>query len=386
MDKNLFNWECNCSECQRNKPRLDLIKSKIDLNNIMGEHKKEIDEKKLNKRIRDSEESQFKVIDQMQHWDGHNSESSGCKGCGLNEACNNYKTIPHVGVNSRHEYDLNVEADKMIEKIEEVAKLAKHVHYDPKDEGLIPEKHPSEYLYLDDVVEDFVTWQGEALYMGVMFYFLRFRVCKRMGNQPLCYYCDTQKRTSKIKPKRLYLSTLYNHLVRTGGKMVITGGEPTLYYEEIAKIFNYLDRIHVNPMEFLKNILIESNGYNYIKLYELLATNLKSENFKMILSPKIFNDTDLELYYDLLDAIKDHVNHDNVLFKILIGTDSKENSYSHRFIEWALDRGFDHSIFWIMPIGENIEQLNESYPFALEVADRYNFNLSSRMHIIHHFE
>lgn len=252
----------------------------------------------------------------------------------------------------------------------------------PKEWNIKPKASGSS-LYMNDIVEDFISWQGEGLHMGSLMYFIRFRVCKRLGNKPLCSFCDTQKRTCKLQPKKLYISDIINNLKAAEGKVLFTGGEPTLYVNEIAKLFNYIKNIlRINISEFLKIIMVESNGYDMGSLVNLFD-EYDDFNGRIIFSPKIFDNEDLEFNINALEHIKEHSY--RIILKVLISSDNESNALARCFIDAAL-KYIDHSRVWIMPLGDNIKTLNESYVHALKVAGDYRFNLSSRLHVIHNFE
>lgn len=106
-----------------------------------------------------------------------------------------------------------------------------------------------------DVVETFVSINGEGVKAGQLAFFLRLKGCNLH-----CSYCDTMwANESGCEYKRRDINDIYNEIKTSGIKNVtITGGEP-LNREGISELLELLSRDKSLSVE------IETNGSIYLK-------------------------------------------------------------------------------------------------------------------------
>lgn len=109
-----------------------------------------------------------------------------------------------------------------------------------------------------NVCEIFETLQGEGRYSGRPALFIRLHGCNLK-----CPFCDEPKHRGGLYRKfdsvdalAVYILAFHKgFLMRTGGLIVISGGEPTLY-NELPQLIQRL------RAEFGALVCVESNGYN----------------------------------------------------------------------------------------------------------------------------
>ena len=99
--------------------------------------------------------------------------------------------------------------------------------------------------------EIFTSFQGEGKYVGLPVVFLRVSGCNLS-----CEFCDTNfEEFTSIDIYDIYkklIKKCHNNNINT---VVITGGEPTLYENELKKLIKMLSQSNIN-------VHIESNGLN----------------------------------------------------------------------------------------------------------------------------
>lgn len=136
------------------------------------------------------------------------------------------------------------------------------------------------------VVEIFDSFQGEGIYTGEPATFLRLAKCNLK-----CDFCDTKFNEFKEMGVEMVFEILKNHLKNHNNKLlVITGGEPLLYYEEIKELVLMLSYQILN--RGLK-VQIETNG---------LIKRIPIPNVTYVISPKKDIDKVFEFYKDYDDA------------------------------------------------------------------------------------
>lgn len=218
-----------------------------------------------------------------------------------------------------------------------------------------------------NLIECFTSFQGEGPDSGKTMIILRFKYCNRN-----CSWCDTKVKM-KISMEASYkLTDIQKTIDEKAAGLLITGGEPTLdkHIAECALMLNSLEYPIAN---------VETNGYNIIGLIKLVD---KSRPVKYILSPKIFNANDKHAYKLILDDIHDHPN---LYLKMVY---EPNNEYSLSFLRYLRDERQDmikQQRIWLMPEGTTKEALMANAPPVFDICDEYNFNFSSRSHLIFDF-
>ena len=99
------------------------------------------------------------------------------------------------------------------------------------------------------LIECITTWQGEGPGSGQYMLLVRFKKC-----QLKCSYCDTMIKMRNSVDGIFKISDLQKAINRIKGGLLITGGEPTMYNEDVVNMLTMLTYNTAN---------VETNGYKY---------------------------------------------------------------------------------------------------------------------------
>lgn len=191
------------------------------------------------------------------------------------------------------------------------------------------------------ISEIFVSFQGEGPNMGRLATFIRLAGCNLR-----CNWCDTKYAWDDGKDMTVDEVRDIIEGNRTDG-LVITGGEPMLQYEEIGSLLKDLR---------YKWLDIETNGTVDIPDYWWGDYRWVED---CVVSPKGFNVK--EIY------IKAKA------FKFVI---KNSMDFVHEFIN---KYGIPTYKVWLMPLTDDGENM-ERYRFVMDMARKYGFNFSPRLH------
>ena len=126
-----------------------------------------------------------------------------------------------------------------------------------------------------NVVEKFVSINGESKFAGQLAVFIRFRGCNLN-----CVYCDTKwANTADAPAEQMTKEEIYDYIKSTGVRNVtLTGGEPLLQ-KCIQELLEYLakdkdirieiiavDTVHKFPRDFSLNIFSSSFSSVFIPI------------------------------------------------------------------------------------------------------------------------
>lgn len=207
------------------------------------------------------------------------------------------------------------------------------------------------------------TWQGEGPDAGRQMLIARFKSCNIK-----CPFCDTQVKMSTSVEGDYTIETINKALEKTRGLM-ITGGEPT-YADNFGQTVDLVLNCDYDVVN------IETNGFQLDKLIDTIP---QLTNVKFICSPKVFSSKLLE---DAKSIVKQTCGNPHVYYKIVI--DNSDNTIELLEHLKQVCFGLKGKIY-LMPLGVTKEEIKESWPRTIDLADKYNFNISSRMHIINDF-
>ena len=216
-------------------------------------------------------------------------------------------------------------------------------------------------------IESFTTWQGECCNTGQRMLILRVKKCNRS-----CIFngksCDTNVKMRISNEFDLSFKEIQKTVNEENAGIILTGGEPTLdiYLDQTVSIINKI-KTHIYN--------VETNGAN---LEELIKRVNKTKNVYYILSPKIFNQTDLIGYKRLVDSIR---NNNRVQIKIV----TEDRPEIIQFLDFLKETKFNFTRVWLMPQGISHDELLSNAEFVFDMAEKYKCNFSSREHIIYGF-
>lgn len=237
----------------------------------------------------------------------------------------------------------------------------------------------SEKILLNDL---FDTFQGEFPYQGRNATFVRFALCNLS-----CEWCDTMNGKQKIEEKEYEISEIVSRVKKTNF-ITFTGGEPTLYLNEMKQITNEL----INNGTYLSKITIETNGvkletmedyYDYLITLGLYNIN----NFvTTVWSPKFYND---KLKDTMLTRLYEVYNSLNTVIKIVL--DEKEIDFIDMFIAKSIElyglkvkkniclqlKTNNHNNIIDTPVLYDEKNIKD----VINMASKYNIGISTRMHL-----
>jgi organic radical activating enzyme len=225
------------------------------------------------------------------------------------------------------------------------------------------------------IVESFYSIQGEGLFAGMPSIFIRFAGCNMrcsgFGNiLNGITGCDTIKAVDNrfkdswigfdnIDSLKKYFDNLINQYPYIND-IVITGGEPTIYFNN-SIFYSFIEYI-INY-----NITIETNGTIFIDFekYPLYKKLIYS------ISPKLSNSGEKNaINKKSIYNIKDNAK---MFFKFVI--DERIDISEIRDITSQDD------IIYCMPIGDTREILQQNSLYVFEFCKKYRFRYSDRLHI-----
>jgi len=217
------------------------------------------------------------------------------------------------------------------------------------------------------LIENFVSWQGEGPDSGKTMIILRFKTCDRK-----CSWCDTQVKMRVSAEASYKLSDIQQIINERAAGILVTGGEPTVgkHFAEAVMLLNELKYPIAN---------VETNGYN---IHKFIGSVEPFKPVKFIYSPKFFTPDDEK---DARDTISSIAGHQNVYVKLVY---EPENVFLLNFMDFLIDEFSDLIInqqIWLMPKGVNRADLIKNAGPVFDACEKYNFNFSSRTHIIYGF-
>ena len=236
---------------------------------------------------------------------------------------------------------------------------------------------------ISGIIEDFLSVQGESPFAGRLAYFIRFAKCNRK-----CPFCDTMQKMKNIEPYEKKIQEILNTMIYYGCKLlIITGGEPLLYPNEIRKICEFFQSYEID-------IQIETNGDFLTRFFTIkqedmppiqinfLELWLSFPNLIVVWSPKLYTEKDLQQHVNTFAQIyryKDLL--DNLYIKPVVEPSNKKivTSFLNCIRRWS---DFDSSTHvYLMPVGKTNEELSKNFPIAFEIAKMLGVNISPRLQV-----
>ena len=214
------------------------------------------------------------------------------------------------------------------------------------------------------------TWQGEGPNTGRQMLITRFKHCNRR-----CDFCDTWiKMTSSIEGS--YSIDDINAALKKTKALMITGGEPTLQTEKIKHLEHTLHMLEKCEYQLAN---IETNGHMIdMLIFEIDRMKLDQSKINIMWSPKIFNENDYNIEKSRIGTV---ICNPMVYVKIVVDG----NEWSNKFIKEISSRCGDKNKIYLMPLGVTKEEIAGNWDNCVDMADKYNTNISSRLHIMNDF-
>lgn len=219
-----------------------------------------------------------------------------------------------------------------------------------------------------------VTWQGEGIYTGKRMLLIRFPKCNLK-----CPFCDTWDMIegSSKHEKTYSLDKIIHDAHEADDYVMITGGEPTLYINELIDLCSAL----ILETNGKCTINIETNGFKIVELIDQLIIRFGYETFfnciTISLSPKYYKD---DLWVTNKENFVALQLFHNVTFKFIIDNDNKDDMIKE--IQFLIDDlGINRQNVYVMPIGTNPEEMSRNFSSVIEVSTNTKCNISGRLHL-----
>jgi organic radical activating enzyme len=213
------------------------------------------------------------------------------------------------------------------------------------------------------IVEIFYSIQGEGKFIGHPSLFIRVGGCNLSCPAFSPHGCDSFYAVDK-KYKSSWKMMSIAEIIAEIEKyypcdIVLTGGEPTLYYKKLYPI-----------IEKFNNITIETNTTINIDFIKYPAY----KNVTFAMSVKLSNSGEKYQNRVKKDAIKNiATNAKNSFFKFVINDDKFDEIKD-------IIQNLKNDVY-CMPLGENKKTLEKNAPFVFNFCLKHNFNYSDRVHI-----
>jgi len=237
-------------------------------------------------------------------------------------------------------------------------------------------------------IEIFSSWQGEGLQTGQLITFVRFKFCARPFANDLCPWCDTKFKMNNSINFNFEEKDLSTLLKNTLYKICFTGGEPTIYLNDIDKIYEY----YKNQLNLLS---IETNGYKLEDFISWYTKKVNTNKTKVYISysPKFFNEQEVIDNVTFLCQSK-LVNKykKDISIKIPMSYENQElvKQYLNVIKKLETENNVTPENSWfynlyLMPIGANKSDISNNMSLIMNTSLEYNCNVSGRSHIDYAF-
>lgn len=230
--------------------------------------------------------------------------------------------------------------------------------------------------------ELFNSFEGEFPYQGRRATFIRFAKCNLK-----CEWCDTMNGQSALPLQEYKSSEIVEH-VKDSRLITFTGGEPSLYIDEMMDIISLI--LSENNI-YLNQITVETNGVELDKfntLYNHLTSigiNNPNKMLTTVWSPKLYSP---QLRSLALSNLYDSFNPSNMVIK-LVSEPTDLSWISEEFIPNAISaHGIKNAknICIMFKTNKESKYDEQNVQQTLQIASKYNICISTRIHLEHNFK
>lgn len=233
------------------------------------------------------------------------------------------------------------------------------------------------------ISELFYTIQGEGKRAGKPSFFIRTNHCNlrcQFAGGNLCdtaytsWHPDDEKNIGDIEIEKIIGEYLQHNCI----DVVITGGEPTMFADDLTNLCIELKRINPDCV-----ITIETNGTYIGKFVEYI--DLAS------ISPKLKSSTPFGTQYEKLhtanrtnlESFKKYNDLRNerkidIQWKFVVTSEDDLNE----ILDLQKEVGFKNSDVYLMPEGITEVELAAKRLVIIELCKKYQFNYTDRLHVI----
>ena len=228
------------------------------------------------------------------------------------------------------------------------------------------------------IIDLFVSVQGEGSLVGKRSIFVRTSGCNlrcKFANS----ICDTPYSSYVPEQGKFSIEDVVSLIEKDNARhIVLTGGEPTLYPDFIKWLKMSFPNHHLT-IETNGTIPLEKQYIGYIDLASI--------------SPKLISSIDPEDKFkeqrkislmNIPSVVKSwlHHGHADVQLKYVVANEQDVlHSIAHlKAIEYCIGESIDRDWVYLMPAGSTFEELCQTRPIVGELAIKYGFSLTDRMH------
>ena len=241
----------------------------------------------------------------------------------------------------------------------------------------------------------FPAIQGEGPFMGHRAVFLRLAGCNLTcigyKSEGAPYGCDTHDQWNVRHLMSFEELNTYFEMngfidnLRNGARLIITGGEPFLQGEHLARwLVQLIEKYDLNSL----NIDFETNGTIPFDTFynNFIQNNKKKVSVNFICCPKLSSNGDpIEKRYKptILKWLDNYNTAPSSLglaaFKFVV---NNEDDIKEIFENYIYPHHIQQKYCWLMPTAGSRDELIERSPKVIEWCIKYNFNFSNRTHIM----
>jgi len=232
------------------------------------------------------------------------------------------------------------------------------------------------------VSEQFFSIQGEGRTQGVPAVFLRLGGCNlKCGYDEgtSTWKCDTwdvwhnSKKQAFWEILDFWEKQKWIEYLREGAHLVITGGEPCLYQEDLLDFLETMNtRFDIYP-----EVEVETNGTLEVSTLFTDAVSIFNVSPKLsnsgIEKSKRINDLFLDWFVGNASQISE-----KAIFKFVVTTEEDWDEIKRDFID---PHKIPNNQIWLMPGAESKEELGVNIQKVVELCVKQNVNFSNRIHI-----
>ena len=209
------------------------------------------------------------------------------------------------------------------------------------------------------ISEMFSSIQGEGIWIGVPSFFIRVAGCNLE-----CTWCDTIYARNLENAKDFSTDEIIAEALNSGLQhIVITGGEPSLYPDEIKKICSAM---HEN----FRKVTIETNGSNFIECEaDLISISPKFSGSQL--------DHSIECWYP--EIIRKYMEHGiQAQIKCVVGTEIEARDA----IMKISSENFPKNLVFLMPKANNRDLILAGADWLVKFCCDSGFKYGARLHIL----
>ena len=255
---------------------------------------------------------------------------------------------------------------------------------------MIAPLNPSKFEEKKGILELYTCIQTEGSKAGYPNILVRFSGCTHR-----CYFgeggfCDSWY-TSWHPEKALFsLKDVFDFIEKNSHicHIMITGGSPTMYPQQVNEIIKFHKRFH----GFESHVTIETEGSHFIETsypIDLVSLSPKFSNSLPIVGTKTPNDIEvtqkmvdlhnrMRLNYEAIGKMLDY--HEDYHYKpVWTPGDNKTLDEIETF---RLKMKIPKRKTWVMPGGDTPQELMKVYPGVIEMCTEMGYNFTGRPHII----